>query len=117
VRVYDVKPDGSVGPWRTFATLAGEGVPDGLRVASDGSVWVAMACGGRIVVFNPDGSHRRDIAVLLPMVTSLCFAGDDLRDLYFVTESVGGPRENCGTVFHMRADVAGLPVPPAKVKL
>jgi gluconolactonase len=117
VRVYDVKPDGSVGPWRTFATLSGEGVPDGLKVASDGSVWVAMAYGGRVVVFNPDGSHRKEIAVPLPMVTSLCFGGDDLRDLYVVTGSVGGPSENCGTLFHMRADVAGLPVPTAKVKL
>jgi D-xylonolactonase len=68
-------------------------------------------------VFNPDGSHRKDIAVPLPMVTSLCFGGDDLRDLYVVTGSRGGPRENCGTVFHMHVDVAGLPLPPAKVRL
>ena len=54
---------------------------DGLKVAEDGSVWVADAHGGRVAVFNADGTHRRDIAVPLPMVTSLCFAGDGLRDL------------------------------------
>jgi xylono-1,5-lactonase len=117
VRVYDMKSDGSVGPWRKFAALGDDKVPDGLKVAEDGSVWVADAHGGRVAVFNPDGTHRQDIAVPLPMVTSLCFAGDDLRDLYIVTGSRGGPQENCGSIFRMRADVAGLPLPPARVAL
>lgn len=117
VRVYDVKPDGSVSPWRKFASLGGEGVADGLKVASDGSVWVADAEGGRVAVFEPDGRHRKDIAVPLPMVTSLCFAGGDMRDLYIVTGSRGGPKENCGTVFHTRADVPGLALAPARVAI
>jgi len=117
VRVYDVMPDGGVGPWRTFATL-GDGqsaVPDGLKVASDGSVWVADAHGGRVAVFNADGTHRHDLVVPLPMVTSVCFAGDDLRDLYIVTGSRGGPHENCGSIFRTRVDVAGLAMPLARV--
>jgi gluconolactonase len=117
VRVYDVKPDGSVGPWRIFAKFPGDKVPDGMKVAEDGSVWVADALGGRVAVFNADGTHRKDIAVPLPMVTSLCFAGDDLRDLYVVTGSRGGPHENCGSIFKTRSDVAGLPLPPARVAL
>jgi gluconolactonase len=51
------------------------------------------------------------------MVTSLCFAGDDMRDLYVVTGSRGGPKENCGTVFRTRSDVPGLPLAPARVRL
>ena len=58
------------------------------------------------------------------MVTSLCFGGDDLRDLYIVTGSRGGPSESCGTVYRMRSDVAGHPfvdvwqaVKPAKLGL
>ena len=51
------------------------------------------------------------------MVTSLCFGGDDLRDLYVVTGSEGGPSENCGTVFRTRADVAGQPLPSCRVAL
>lgn len=117
VRVYDVKPDGGVGPWRKFASLGEDRVPDGLKVAADGSVWVADAHGGRVAVFNEDGSHRKDIAVPLPMVTSLCFAGDDLKDLYVVTGSRGGPSDNCGSIFKMRSDVAGLPLAKARVKL
>lgn len=117
VRVYDVNSDGSVGPWRKFATLDPNGVADGLKVARDGSVWVADARGGRVAVFEANGKHRTDLKVPLPMVTSLCFSGNDLRDLYVVTGSDGGPRANCGTVFHSRADVAGLALTPARVVL
>ena len=117
VRVYDVAADGAVGPWRQFVTLGEGRVADGMKVASDGSVWVADARGGRVAVFEPDATHRRDIAVPLPMVTSLCFAGDDLQDLYIVTGSEGGPGENCGSIFKTRADVAGLPLAPARVAL
>jgi xylono-1,5-lactonase len=115
VRVYDVLPDGSVGPWRQFASMGEGGVADGLKVASDGAVWVADAHGGRVAVFEPDGRHRTDVRVPLPMVTSLCFGGDDLRDLYIVTGSAGGPQPNCGTVFRTRVEVPGLPLAPARV--
>ncbi len=115
IRVYDVNPDGSVSPWRKFATVDAEGVPDGLKVAIDGSIWVADAHGGRVIVFNEDGTHRQDVPVPLPMVTSLCFGGDDLRDLYIVTGSRGGPSENCGSIFRSRVDIAGLALPPARV--
>jgi gluconolactonase len=117
VRVYDVKPDGSVGPWRKFASLGSEGVADGLKVAADGSVWVADAHGGRVAVFGADGTHKKDVKVPLPMVTSLCFGGDDLKDLYIVTGSRGGPRENCGTVYRTRSEVAGAPLAPATVRI
>ena len=117
VRVYDVAADGSVGPWRVFATLSDGGLPDGLKVASDGSIWVADAHNGRVVALEPDGSHRQDIAVPLPMVTSLCFGGNDLRDLYIVTGSENGPEENCGSVFQTRVKVPGQTLHPARVKL
>jgi gluconolactonase len=117
VRVYDVAADGSVGPWREFANLGERRTPDGMKVASDGSVWVADARGSRVAVFEPDGAHRMDIAVPLPMVTSLCFAGDDLKDLYIVTGSDGGPEPNCGAIFKTRVDIPGLPLAPARVAI
>jgi D-xylonolactonase len=115
VRVYDVETDGSLSPWRPFARLAG--TPDGLAVAGDGSVWVALAQGGSVAVLEPDGRERRRLPVPLPMVTSVCFGGDDLRDLYVVTGSRGGPQENCGTMFRTRAEVPGMLRPPARVAL
>ena len=116
VRVYDVAANGDLSPHRTFATIDG-GIPDGLSVAVDGSVWVAIADGGRVDVFEPDGSLRRSIPCPLPMVTSVCFGGADLMDFYIVTGSRGSGQDNGGTVYCMRADVAGLPVSPASVAI
>ena len=116
VGVYDVRADGSVGERRVFARVE-PGVPDGLAVAEDGSVWVASAGGGAVRVFDADGSERRPIAVPQPGVTSLCFGGDDLRDLYVVTGTVGGPSDHTGSVYRVRVDVPGLPVPLARVAL
>jgi xylono-1,5-lactonase len=115
VRVYHVAGDGSLSAWRAFAHLPG--TPDGLAVALDGSVWVALAEGGCVAVLEPDGRERRRVPVPLPMVTSVCFGGDDLRDLYVVTGSRGGPRENCGTVFRSRVEVPGMVRPSARVAL
>ncbi|MDP7545982.1 MAG: SMP-30/gluconolactonase/LRE family protein [Alphaproteobacteria bacterium] len=114
VRVYDVAANGDLSPHRSFATVR-SGIPDGLAVAVDGSVWVAIAHGSRVDVFEPDGSLRRSIPCDLPMVTSVCFGGDDLKDFYIVTGSGGTDRDDAGTVYRMRADVAGLPLAPAAV--
>lgn len=93
------------------------GAPDGLAVAVDGSVWVAVAGGGCVCVFGADGALRERLPVPLPMVTSVCFGGEDLKDLYVVTGSDGAPTERAGSVFRTRVAVAGLPVPLARVAL
>ena len=116
VGVYDVRPDGGVGPRRTFARVE-PGIPDGLVVSVDGAVWVAAARGSAVVVFEPDGRERQRIPCPLPMVTSVCFGGDDLRDLYVVTGSDGTGTDRAGSVFRMRVDVAGVPVAPARVPI
>jgi D-xylonolactonase len=117
IRVYDVAEYGGVGPWRPFVKTSPDSHADGLAVAEDGSVWTAMAHGSRVDVFEPDGSLRKSLPVPLPMVTSVCFGGNDLMDLYVVTGSRGGPSENCGTVYRTRADVPGLPVAESRVRL
>ena len=116
IRVYDVDGAGRVSPWRAFARIPGD-VPDGLAVAADGMVWVALAHGGRVAVFSPEGEEVRSISVPLPMVTSVCFGGPDLRDLYIVTGSHGGPHENCGAVFRIRVETPGLPLADCRVRL
>ena len=114
VRVYEVGAGGALSPHETFAAVEG-GIPDGLAVAEDGSVWVAIAHGGRVDVFEADGRRRATIPVDIPMVTSLCFGGAELGDLYIVTGSHGAGRDDVGTVFRMPVEVAGLPVPLARV--
>tara|TARA_Y100001968_G_scaffold158947_1_gene145381 strand:- start:45 stop:896 length:852 start_codon:yes stop_codon:yes gene_type:complete len=116
VRQYAVSPDGDVSDWKPFVKT-NNGHPDGLAVAEDGSVWIAMAYGARVDVFESNGALRASLPVPLPMVTSVCFGGPDLKDLYVVTGSRGGPSDSCGTIFRTRLDVPGLPISDAKVSL
>ena len=116
VHCYDVHGNGDLGPKRTFATLD-DGAPDGLAVSSDGAVWVAVAGGGCVAVFEADGSIRKRISVPMPMCTSVCFGGHDLRDLYIVTGSDGVEGDREGSVYRERVGVAGLNVPIARVVL
>lgn len=115
IRKYTIGDDGLVSGWEPLTHIDGEGIPDGMAIAEDGSIWVAIAHGSKVAVFEPDGSLREEYAVPLPMVTSVCFGGKNLEDLYVVTGSHGGPHENCGTVYRMRAPVPGLALSPAKV--
>jgi sugar lactone lactonase YvrE len=82
------------------------GSADGLAVDESGGVWVAMGEGRAIARFNPDGSLDRTFDVPAEFVSSLCFGGDDMRDVYVTT---------VGALLHGRSDVPGLPVPPATV--
>lgn len=114
---YAVAPDGSLGPKEVFARTT-IGVPDGLAVALDGSVWVALAGGGHgVAVFDGAGVQRDFLETPEPMCTSLCFGGADLCDLYVVTGSDGSGRTDAGSVYRHRAGVAGVPVAPARVRL
>ena len=112
---YDVLADGDLGEKQAFAQTS-RGVPDGLVVAEDGSVWVALAGGQAVAVFEATGTLRELIDVPMPMVTSVCFGGSDLRDLYIVTGSDGVEGDREGSIYRHRASVAGLPVPVARVR-
>jgi D-xylonolactonase len=112
---YEVSDDGTLSPKRPFVKTE-HGSPDGLCVAEDGSVWVALAGGNGVAVFGIDGTQRELVEIPQPMCTSVCFGGDDLRDLYVVSGSQGGAT-NVGAVYRTRVGVAGLPVPPARVRL
>ncbi len=116
VWVYEVEADGNLSPKQPFAKTD-PGSPDGLVVAEDGSVWVAVAGGGIVAVFEADGTARAPLAVPQPMVTSVCFGGPDLRQLYVVTGSEGSDGDNQGSIFVESVEVPGLPVAPARVRL
>ena len=117
VYCYSVADDGSLGEKQPFVTVD-TGAPDGLVVSEDGAVWVALAGGGQgVAVFEADDTFREQIAIPLPMCTSLCFGGNDLRDLYIVSGSDGADSERAGAIFMCRTEVAGLPVTLAKVPL
>jgi gluconolactonase len=92
-----------------------EGGPDGLAVDADGGVWVALYQAGVAQRYKPDGSPDQRIDVPARMVTSLCFGGADLRDLYVVTADNQTDPARKGTIFRTRSDVHGLPAPFARI--
>ena len=114
---YAVNESGSLGPKQPFVRTE-RGIPDGLKVSEDGAVWVALAGGGSgVAVFESDGGLRETIDIPHPMCTSLCFGGDDRKDLYIVSGSEGQPGDKAGGVFRVRTEVPGLPLAAAKVVL
>jgi gluconolactonase len=114
---YSVSADGSLGEKRLFARAA-KGVPDGLVVSVDGRVWVALAGEGHgVSVFAPDGKVDSFVEIPQPMCTSVCFGGDDLKDLYIVSGSEGTGSDRGGAVYRHRCDVAGLSVALARVAI
>ncbi|MEM9653958.1 MAG: SMP-30/gluconolactonase/LRE family protein [Actinomycetota bacterium] len=94
---------------------AGHFSPDGLAVDEDGVVWVADFEAGAVLGLTPEGDLAARIDVPATMVTSLCFGGEDRRDLYIVTADNTEDAERAGTIFRTRADVPGLAAPLARV--
>ena len=116
INCYSVAADGTLGEKQIFATTD-IGSPDGLVVSEDGRVWVALPGGSGVGVYHPDGRFDQLIEIPEPMCTSVCFGGDDLKDLYIVSGSRGAGSDSAGSVYVQRVDVAGLAVPLARVSL
>ena len=114
VLAHDLADDGSAVNRRVFARMP-KGNPDGLAVDESGCVLVALAPGGGVARFHPDGSLERIIDVPSRFVTSLCFGGDDRRDLYIVTADNSDDISRGGTIFRTHVDVPGLIAPLARV--
>ena len=93
-----------------------DGVPDGLTVDSDGSVWVAMAGGGVVVAWDAKGTRLTEIPVPQPLVTSVTFGGPDLRTLFVLTGTDPGHEDPTGgSVYRTPALAPGLPAPLARI--
>ena len=113
---YRVGGDGSLGDKEPFVVTPGVS-PDGLAVSEDGAVWVALAGGGGVGVYEPTGEQREFLAIPQPTCTSLCFGGADRKDLYVVSGSLDPEGERVGAVYRTRTAVAGLPVAPARTRI
>jgi gluconolactonase len=109
---HDLDAEGKVSRRRAFPV---NGPPDGLAFDAAGCVWVAIAGGGRVDRFTPGGRVDRSLAVPARMVTSLCFAGSDLRELIVVTADHARDPALRGCVLRTRLDVAGAPLHPARI--
>jgi len=104
---------GRIGGRRLFAGVEGPGFPDGLAVDADGGLWVGVWGGGCVLHLLPDGAVAGRVDLPVSQVTSCCFGGPDLRDVYVTTAWETLPPErrepHAGGLFRFRPGVAGQP--------
>jgi gluconolactonase len=101
IRVFDVRPDGSVGPGRLFHKPAGlePGVPDGMKVDVEGNLYCTGP--GGVHIIDPSGKLLGRIKLPGHHCTNLAWGDDDWRSLYFTTFD---------SVYRTRLNIPGVAV-------
>ncbi len=107
VRAYDMLPNGMTAKdtSRVFVDLGGAepGVPDGIKVDTQGNLYSGGA--GGLYIIDPKGRKLGRIVHGQPATTNIAFGGDDWKTLYFTTRS---------TLFSVNVKIPGVPVPVKK---
>ena len=109
---------GEISGRRTIARLE-NGWPDGMCIDRGGMLWVAMWAGSRVACVDPARAREvRSIDVPCPNVTSCCFGGEDLDELWITTARIGMSDEelaehpHAGGVFVAKPGVSGFACTP-----
>ncbi len=115
---YEVRTDGSAGERHLFYDL-GEGVlPDGMKVDTEGNLWIAVFTANALWCISPAGERIHTIT--LPNganPTNLIFGGPDMKTAYVTVhekddETVAIPGQG-GALYEVRnMPIAGLPLLP-----
>jgi sugar lactone lactonase YvrE len=98
IQAFDVRPDGTLANMRLFATLKAKdpGVPDGLKVDTQGNVWSTGP--GGVWVFDKTGKHLGTIKT--PEVPANCAWGDaDGKALYITART---------SVYRIKTNAVGI---------
>jgi sugar lactone lactonase YvrE len=101
---------------RPLAAVDVEGaVPDGLNVDAEGGVWIALHGGWGLRRYSPNGELIAEVRLPVARITSCCFGGPELCDLYVTTrreglsESERAGQPLAGALLRLDVGVAGLP--------
>jgi sugar lactone lactonase YvrE len=114
VRDYDPST-ASTGPRQTFVSDF-PGVPDGICTDTEGGLWVAVWGAGRVHRYDEQGNLDAVVLVDAPHVSSVAFAGADLRTLVITTARHDlSPQDldanpASGALFTAEVGVTGTPV-------
>src|SRR5690606_22977873 len=94
-RIYRMRYDRTTGAVSDREVLVqipeGEGVPDGMAVDSDGTIWSARWGGGGLFHYSSEGELLEKVDMPVDKVTSLAFGGENLATA-FVTSGGGHDR-------------------------
>lgn len=112
---YDAS-SGEIGERRTVADFSNQlGAPDGMTVDEENHIWVAHWGGSRVSRWNPlTGRIVDKIDVPAPKVTSACFGGESLDELYLTTSRYRLSQHTLakyplsGGLFRIHTNVKGL---------
>jgi gluconolactonase len=99
IRVFDVRPDGTLGHGRLWAETNGDkpGAPDGMKLDAAGNVY---CCGpGGVHVFDPD-ANLLEVLEVPEYTANFAWGDDDFRSL-FITAST--------SLYRVRRAVPGRP--------
>jgi sugar lactone lactonase YvrE len=91
VDIFDVDLElGELKNRRVFVSLVdGDAFPDGLTTDEDGGVWVALFGGGEVRRFDASGELTHIVELPVKQVTSCCFGGEDMSELFITTANNG----------------------------
>ena len=117
VDVFDFDADlGTISNRRVLIDMAGDiGVPDGMTVDAEGYLWVAIAGGGQVRRYSPDGHRDRVIKFPASLTSACAFGGPHLADLYVTSISLSlsshdlEKQPHAGGLFRTRPGPRGLP--------
>lgn len=118
VDAFDFKAEtGEISQQRTAVALPeGIGYPDGMTIDAEDKIWVALWAGWGVGRFDPTtGEMLAKVEVPVECVTSCCFGGPDMTDLYITTASRDLKEEDrpkqpdAGGIFVARPGVKGTP--------
>lgn len=115
VDVFDVS-DGDLVNRRPFVSIPSDaGAPDGLCVAADGSVWVALWGGSAVHGYDSSGGLIESIRLPVPQVSACTFGGRALSTLSITTSAQGldpGHGTEAGSLFAVDLGIRGQPTLP-----
>lgn len=86
IRAYAVDPEsGEPGDARVFATVSGEGAPDGSAVDAEGCLWNAQWGGSKVVRYTSAGEVDRVLELPVSQPACVCFGGENFELLFVST--------------------------------
>jgi sugar lactone lactonase YvrE len=81
---------GEISNRRVFMTFRpDQGYPDGMCFDIEGSLWIAMWGGARVLKVSQLGHILKEYNIPTPNVTNVCFGGVNLDRLFISTASIG----------------------------
>lgn len=116
---FDFNPEtGSIQNKRVVVDVPLEmGSPDGMTSDMEGMIWVAHWGGSQITRWDPTtGELLKSIKIPAPIVTSCCFGGENMDELFVTTARISLSDEtlqeypHAGGLFKIQTEVKGVPM-------